>query len=87
MFRKNRLSADGEVRPLVLLMLACICAYLVIVFSYFFGDPKHRLLHGFSFSPWRLGVVPILAHRAWPKFFNQRVLLAGSLGCFCCMPR
>ncbi len=54
-FRKHRLSADGEVRPLVLLLLGCICAYLAIVFSYFFGDPNTRLLHGFLLpvAPWR----------------------------------
>jgi len=82
-FRKHRLSVDGEVRPLVLLLLGCLCAYLVIVFSYFFGDPKHPASARFFLLPvGALALVPILAHRAWPKFFNQRILLAGSLGMF-----
>ena len=82
-FRKHRLSADGEVRPMVLLLLGCLGVYLVIVLSYFFGDPKHPTsARFFAFPVGLLALVPILAHRAWPKYFNQRLLLAGSVGMF-----
>jgi hypothetical protein len=80
-FRKHRLSADGEVRPLVLLLLACLCVYLVIVFSYFFGDPKHPASARFFLLPvGALALVPILAHRIWPRHLDQRLLLAGTVG-------
>jgi len=80
-FRKDRLSADGEVRPLVLLLLLCLGAYLLIVLSYYIGDPKHPASARFFALPvGLLALLPILAHRAWPKYFNQRLLLAGSVG-------
>jgi len=82
-FRKHRLSADGEVRPLVLLLLGCLGVYLLIVLSYYIGDPKHPAsARFFAFPVGALALVPILAHRMWPKYFNQRVLLAGSVGMF-----
>jgi len=82
-FRKHRLSADGEVRPLVLLLLGCLGVYLLIVLSYYIGDPKHPAsARFFAFPVGLLALLPILAHRAWPKYFNQRLLLAGSLGMF-----
>jgi len=81
--QKNRLSANEELRQLVLLLLGCLAVYLVIVFSYFFGDPKHPTsARFFVFPVGLLALVPILAHRMWPKYFNQRLLLAGSVGMF-----
>jgi len=70
------------VRPLVLLLLGCLGVYLLIVLSYYIGDPKHPAsARFFAFPVGALALVPILAHRMWPKYFNQRVLLAGSVGC------
>jgi hypothetical protein len=80
-FQKNRVTANGEARQLLLLLLACLCVYLVIVFSYFFGDPKHPASARFFLLPvGALALVPILAHRIWPRYFDQRLLLAGTVG-------
>jgi len=82
-FQKNRLTANGELRQMVLLLLGCLGVYLVVVFSYFFGDPKHPASARFFALPvGALALVPIFAHRMWPQYFNQRLLLAGSLGMF-----
>ena len=80
-FRKNRLAASRELRTLVLRSLGWLGVYLVIVLSYFFGDPKHPASARFFTLPVAaLALVPILAHRLWPRYLTQRLLIAGSLG-------
>lgn len=81
LFRRKLLSDKAGHRQLLYIVLACLGAYLVIVFSYFFGDSTHPASARFFVLPVvALALAPILAHKAWPRIFSMQLLLAGSIG-------
>ncbi|MEI6205269.1 MAG: hypothetical protein WCP20_00670 [Desulfuromonadales bacterium] len=79
--RRTLLSDNTGHRQLVYIVLGCLSVYLLIVFSYYFGDPRHPTAARFFVLPVvAMALAPIIAHRVWPVIFSQRLLLTGATG-------
>jgi len=81
LYRRKLLSDNRGYRHLLYIILACLAAYLLIVLSYYFGDPRHPTTARFFVLPVVvMALIPVFAHRIWPDIFSQRLLLVVSIG-------